>query len=67
MIGPAGIAEPEQFGHLVERLAGGIVAGLPEQAIANPIAHFEKVGVSAAHHQRESGVFHRRRPRGRLP
>ena len=33
----AGIAEAEEFRHFVERFAGGIVAGLAEQAVVEAI------------------------------
>ena len=55
----AGIAEAEQFGHFVEGFAGGIVAGLAEQAIVEALADLEEVGVAAADHQGQGGISHR--------
>ncbi len=58
--GAAGIAEAEQFGHLVESFAGGVVARLAEQAVVEALADLEEVGVAAADHQGEGGKSHRR-------
>ena len=62
---PTGIAEPQQLGHLVERLAGGVVERLPQQPVLAPGGHVEQHGVPAAHQQgherrRQVGVFERR-------
>ena len=55
----AGITEPEQLGDLVESLAGGIVARLAEQAVGETFAHFKKMRVAAADHQRQRRIFDR--------
>ena len=51
----AGVAVAQEFGHLVESLAGGVVARLAEQAVPESRADFEQVGVAAAHHQARAG------------
>ena len=49
--GSAGISEAEQFRDLVKRLAGRVIAGLPEQTVLESFLHFEQVGMTAADHQ----------------
>ena len=51
--GTAGVAEAEEFADLVEGFAGGIVAGLAEQAVGTIGADLEQVGMAAAGHQGE--------------
>ena len=60
---PARIAEAEQLGHLVERLAGGIVERLAQQAVLAPRGHVEQHGVAAAHQQRRRTGARARDPR----
>jgi hypothetical protein len=53
----AGIREPEQLGALVEGLAGGIVAGLAEQAVIAECERLDEHGVSAGDQQRQVRKF----------
>ena len=52
---PARIAEAQEFSDLVERLAGGVVASFAEQPVHKTFPHFKKMGVAAAHYQRQRG------------
>ncbi len=59
MAGPPGIAQPEEPGHLVEGLAGGVVDGAAEQPVAAGLGHLDQQGVAAGHqqhHQRPAQV-----------
>src|SRR5882724_6386976 len=58
--GTARVAEAEQFGDLVEGFAGGVVAGLAEEAVLIALAYFEQVGMAAGDHQRKRGKLDRR-------
>ena len=52
----AGVAEPEEASDLVERLAGGVVDRLPEQAVLAVVLHLDQHRVAAGdqhHDQRE--------------
>src|SRR5205823_3461684 len=53
--GAAGIAKAEELGDFVEGFAGGVVAGLAEQAVLETIADLEEMGVAAAGDQRHRG------------
>jgi hypothetical protein len=50
---PAGVAEPEQLGALVECLAGGVVQGRGQQREASRLINREERGVAARHEQPE--------------
>ena len=50
---PARVAEPEQPPDLVERLAGGVVDGRPEQPVGQVVAHLGEEGVAARDDQRD--------------
>ena len=50
---PAGIRQAEQLRRLVERLAGGVVAGLAEDLVVAEPAHVDEHGVAAGDQQRE--------------
>ena len=65
--GAAGVAEAEEFADLVEGFAGGIVAGLAEQAVDATVAHLEQMGVAAADHQGERRELRPARRRGAIP
>ena len=56
--GPAGIAEPQQLGGLVEGLAGGVVAAGAELAIAADPGAQQQLGVPARHEQQQIGEGH---------
>ncbi len=49
---PAGIAEPQQPRDLVECLAGGVVAGLPQESVAAPRVHEQQQRVASRYEQR---------------
>ncbi len=49
----AGIAEAEQLGGLVERLAGSIVDGRREPPVVTDAAHFEQLAMAARHQQEQ--------------
>jgi len=51
--GPTGKAETEQLRHLVEGLADGVVAGLPEQPRLRVVAHVIQRRVTARDHEPE--------------
>ncbi len=64
--GPAGIPEPQQRRHLIEGLARGVIARLPQQPVAAPGGHVEQQGVASRNEQRherrrEIAIFDRRR------
>ena len=66
-----GIAEVEEAGHLVERLAGGVVDRLADQPVVAVPAHLDEHRVPAGHEQHherelEVGVFEERRVEVRL-
>src|SRR6185312_1986573 len=48
----AWIRKAEEFGHFVERLAGGVVSRGAEQAVAAPVLHIEQHRVAARDEQR---------------
>ena len=56
---PAGIAEAEQLGRLVERLAGGIVDRVAEERIAADRGDMEKLRVAARNEERDEGESRR--------
>ena len=61
----ARVAEAKQRRDLVERLAGRVIARLPEEAVAAPGGNVEQQGVAARHEQGNEGrrqvpVFHGR-------
>jgi hypothetical protein len=51
----SGIAEAEQLGRLVERLAGGVIDGVAEQSVAADVGHLEQLRVAARDEQRDEG------------
>ena len=51
--GPARIAEAEEPGDLVERLAGGVVDRLAEQAVLAVVLHLDEHRVAARHEQHD--------------
>ena len=50
---PAGVAQAEQLGTLVEGLAGGIVDRLAEQFVVADGLHAHQLGVASRHQQRD--------------
>ena len=60
----ARVAEAEEAGDLVERLAGGVVDGLAEQAVAAVVLHRDEHRVAARHEQHDERQLERRDPRG---
>jgi hypothetical protein len=58
-LGPAGVAETQQPGALVERLPGGVVQGLAEHLIAREVVDARQEGVAPARHQAEIGRLDR--------
>src|SRR5439155_25681166 len=56
---PSWISEAEQLGHLVESLAGGIVARAPQQIVNPWLARFEQMRVPSADDQRKGGELDR--------
>ncbi len=56
---PAGVAEAEQLGNLVESLARRIVARTAQQPVRGVLARFEQVRVAAADDQGEGGEYDR--------
>ena len=52
-MGAARVGQTEQFRALVERLAGGIVAGLTEQRVVAEPARFDQHRMATGHEQRE--------------
>ena len=61
---PARVAEAEVAGHLVERLAGGVVDGRAEQAVAAVALHRDEHRVAARHEQHDERQLECRGPRG---
>jgi hypothetical protein len=52
---PTGIAEAEQLGRLVERLAGGIVDGVAEERVAADVGDMQQLRVAAGDEERDEG------------
>ena len=61
----AGVAEAEQLGRLVERLAGGVVDGVAEERVAADIGDVEELRVTAGNQQRDKGKGRRVRRKER--
>ena len=57
---PAGVAETEEPGDLVERLARSVVDGLTEQSVATRRTHLDEQRVPARHEQHDDRQFDRR-------
>ena len=56
---PARVAEPEQPGALVERLAGGVVERRAEHVVSRPVTHRQDQRVAAAREQAREGRLER--------
>ena len=51
----AGIAQPQEVGDLVERLARGVVQRLPQQAVVPPFGHVQEHRMPTTHQKRHKG------------
>ena len=53
--GSAGVPESQDPGHLVERLAGGVVTGAAQEQVVAVVPHQDEVGVAAGGDEAEAG------------